>query len=229
MKVGIMQPYFMPYLGYWQLIKAVDKYVVYDDVNFIKQGWINRNNLLVEEQKKLFTIILNGATPNKLINEIELKDDFIKFRKTIGYNYSKAPYFENIMLMLDDIFHYENKNLGEFLFNSINKVCDYLAINTEIILSSEINKNNELKSKDKVLHICKLLKANEYYNAIGGQDLYNKKEFENHGIRLKFLQAELVPYKQFNNEFISGLSIIDVLMFNSVEEVNKMLDNYELL
>ena len=219
----------MPYIGYWQLIKAVDKYVVYDDVNFIKQGWINRNNLLIDGQKKLFTIILSGASPNKLINEIELKDDFVKFGKMIRYNYSKSPYFDVVMPILEDIFNHSNKNLGQFLRHTITKICSYLQIDTEILLSSEMQKNNELKAKDKVLHICELLAATEYYNAIGGQELYDKEEFKSHNIDLKFLQTELTPYKQYKNEFVAGLSIIDVLMFNSVEEVNKMLDNYELV
>ena len=104
MTIGIMQPYFMPYIGYWQLLASVDIYVIYDDVNYIKKGWINRNNILVNNDKQLFTISLNGASQNKLINEITIADDFTKLRKTITMAYHKAPYYNNIMNLLDDIF-----------------------------------------------------------------------------------------------------------------------------
>jgi hypothetical protein len=229
MKLGIMQPYFMPYIGYFQLMKAVDKYVVYDDVNFIKGGWINRNNILVNGEKKLFSIILKGASPNKLINEIEIGDDFKKLTKTLELNYVKAPYFKDIILLLERIFSFEDKQLSNFVANSFREILSYLNIDTEIIISSSLNKNCSLKGKNKVIHICKLLNADRYLNAIGGQELYSKDEFAENDIELSFLQTEIKSYQQFNNEFIPYLSIIDVLMFNSIEEVNLMLDNYTLI
>ena len=181
MKVGIMQPYFMPYIGYWQLIKAVDKYVVYDDVNYIKGGWINRNNIILDREPKRFTIILKGASPNKKINEIEIGDDFGKFLKSIKLNYSKAPFFHDIMPMLESICLFKDKQLGLFI-----------------------------------------------YNAIGGKELYNKEEFASHGVRLSFLRTEFTDYPQFSTSFIKGLSIIDLLMFNSIEDMHKHLDNFIL-
>lgn len=229
MKVGIMQPYFMPYLGYWQLIKAVDKYVVYDDVQYIKGGWINRNNILMKGQKKMFTVILSGASSNKLINEIFIGDDFRKFRRMIQCCYSKAPFYKPVMLLLENIISYPEKQLGRFLFHSIEKVLNYLDIHTELILSSNISKNNELHAQDKVIHICQLLDADTYYNAIGGQNLYDRDMFASKGINLFFLQSNQIPYKQYNNDFVSGLSLIDVLMFNTPQEVNRMLDKYELM
>ena len=114
MKLGIMQPYFLPYIGYFQLIKAVDKYVIYDDVNYIKKGWINRNNILCNGQAHLFSISLRGASQNKLINEIEISDDFSKFRKMIELSYRKAPYFEEVFKLLNSIIDYPNKNLFSF-------------------------------------------------------------------------------------------------------------------
>jgi len=229
MKLAIMQPYLFPYIGYFQLMSAVDKFVIYDDVNYIKGGWINRNNILVNGQKYLFTVALDKSSSFKHINEIFIKDDFIKLQKTLRESYLKAPYFKQINELLENIFSYNEKQLGKFIANSIKVVSSYLEIDTELIISSEFNKNNILTNKDKVIHICKLSNANQYINAIGGQELYNKEEFTAHDIELKFIKSHDISYKQFNNEFIPQLSIIDVMMFNSPEEIKKMLNQYELI
>ena len=229
MRLGIMQPYFFPYLGYWQLLANVDKYVVYDDVTYIKGGWINRNNFLINGQKNLLTMRLEKASSYTLIKDIAIKDDFVKFLKTIEMGYKKAPFFEDIFRLLKDICQCPDKKLGQFLFNSHIKICEYLGIDTELILSSSFEKHMELKGKDKVISICKQLGADEYINAIGGQELYDKKEFAENGIRLNFLQANLREYRQLKNEFVAGLSIIDIMMFNSKEEIKEMLNDFNLV
>ncbi len=229
MKLGIMQPYFMPYIGYFQLMKAVDKYIVYDDVNYIKGGWVSRNNILVNGEKKLFTISLKGASPNKLFNEIEIRDDFRKLLKTLQMNYSKASHYTETMDLLEKIISYPNKQLALFIANSFREILSYLSINTEIILSSDLLKDCSLKGKDKVLHICHILNADTYYNAIGGQDLYDKKEFMDKKVKLFFLETQIKEYPQQAQNFIPFLSMIDVLMNNSVEEINLLLDSYNLL
>ena len=229
MKLGIMQPYFMPYIGYWQLMAAVDTYVIYDDVNYIKKGWINRNNILVNNDKQMFTIALNGASQNKLINEITIADDFTKLRKTIHMAYHKAPYYNDVMALLDKIYSYQSSNLADFIANSIELVCQYLDIQTKIIMSSDIEKDNSLKGQDKILEICKLLNADTYYNAIGGQELYDKSVFEKENIKLCFLKSDIPEYSQYKNAFVPGLSIIDVLMFNNPIQVKQMLTNYTLV
>ncbi len=224
-----MQPYFFPYLGYWQLLANVDKYVVYDDVTYIKGGWINRNNFLINGQKNLLTMQLEKASSYTLIKDIVIKDDFAKFLKTIEMGYKKAPLFEKVFSLLKEICQYPDKRLGNFLFNSHIKICEYIGIETELILSSSFEKNAEFKGKDKVISICKQLGADEYINAIGGQELYDKKEFAENGIRLNFLQANLREYRQFKNKFVAGLSIIDIMMFNSKDEISKMLNDFELV
>ena len=229
MTLGIMQPYFMPYIGYWQLMAAVDTYVVYDDVNYIKGGWVARNNILLNGQKHIFTIMLNGASPNKLFNEITIKDDFKKFSRLIESAYRKAPYYAEVTALLDKIYNYEDKSLGAFMLNSFQVVLDYLEIDTKLVLSSTIEKDNDLRGKDKVKHICHLLGADTYYNAIGGQELYDKNDFKADGIDLCFVKTELSLYPQLNNEFVPGLSLIDVLMFNSPTEVKQLLTNYKLV
>ena len=229
MKLGIMQPYFMPYLGYWQLMAAVDKYVVYDDVNYIKGGWVSRNNILMNGQAHLFTITLNGASPNKHFNEIEVRDDFKKFRNMLQSCYSKAPYYKEIMPILEQVFVYENRNLGVFLYHSYQVILDYLGIDTELILSSTIEKDNSLRAEHKVKHICHLLGADTYYNTIAGKDLYDSEDFAREGIKLQFLQSKIVTYSQYKNEFVPNLSIIDVLMFNGKGGTNKLLKEYTLV
>lgn len=229
MKLGIMQPYFMPYIGYWQLMAAVDKYVIFDDVNFIKRGWINRNNILVNGQAHLFSISLREASQNKLINEIEIADDFQKLKKTIVMSYKMAPYFVETMDLLNEVFSYEDKNLARFIGHSFEVVTAYLKLSCKFVYSSEIEKNNELKASQKILDICSQLGADVYVNAIGGQKLYDREIFAEKSIGLYFLNPEILPYKQFKNDFVSGLSMIDVMMFNSPEEINLMLDRFSLL
>lgn len=229
MKIGIMQPYFLPYLGYWQLINAVDKYVIYDDVQFIKGGWINRNNILINGQKQLFNLLLSGASPNKLINEIAVEDNQTKLIRTIELNYKKAPMYQQVFPLFLHIMEHSDKNLAKFIGNSIVEISKYLSIQTEFIYSSTLDKDNTLRAQDKVLDICKLLNAIKYINAIGGADLYSKESFANNGIQLSFLESKILPYKQLNSEFVPYLSILDILMFNSQERVKTMLDNYKLL
>lgn len=232
MKLGIMQPYFFPYIGYWQLMNAVDKYVVYDDVNFIKGGWINRNRILVNGKPQYFNVQMKGASPFKLINEIEINNSEISINKnlkTIYMAYHKAPYFSKVNLLIEKILKNQTPNLTEYIFNSIKCIAEYLNIKTEIIISSKISKNNELKNQDKVIEICKKLNATEYYNAIGGMELYSFDDFRKNDITLSFLKTNDISYKQFNNEFIPNLSIIDVMMFNSQEEIKAMLNDFTLI
>lgn len=231
-KIGIMQPYFFPYLGYWQLINAVDEYVIYDDVNYIKNGWINRNNILLNGQKHLITLPLDKASPFQLINQVKITPNMIlkqKMLKTIEAAYKKAPYFEQVFPIIQSVITEDSCLIAEALKNQFKYVCDYVGIKTKLIVSSDLIKNNELKAQDKVLHICHLLNATDYINAIGGQELYSKDDFKKENLALYFLKTEITPYKQFKNDFIPGLSFIDIMMFNSPEQIREMLDKYELL
>lgn len=232
MKLGIMQPYFMPYIGYFQLINAVDKYVIYDDVNYIKAGWINRNRILINNEIKYFNINLKKASQNKLINEIEILNDeksLLKEIKKIEYNYKKAPFYKEAFELLSNVMLSQKENLGEFNENAIKSICSYLSINTQIITSSSIRKDNNLKGEDKIIHICNILKADEYYNAIGGVDLYHEDKFKNKNINLKFIKTNNIQYKQFTNKFANNLSILDVIMFNSKEKIKEYLLDYEIV
>jgi len=224
-----MQPYFFPYVGYFQLIRAVDLFVIYDDVTYIKQGWINRNRILLNNQAYMFTLNLIGASSFKLINQIKIGNNKEKLLKTIEQAYVKAPHYKDVMPVLRDMFLNEETNLSRYLTYSILKVTQYLGTKTEIIISSEIDKQNELRGSEKVLHICQILNADTYINAIGGMELYSKENFRQEGIELLFIRSNPITYKQFHDEFIPWLSIIDVMMFNSKENIDVMLKDMELV
>lgn len=217
MKIGIMQPYFMPYFSYFKLIALVDKFIILDDVNYINKGWVNRNQILVNNRAFLFTLPLEKRSQNKKINELSFSKDIKwqeNFLKTIRHSYSKAPYFTEIYFLLEKIMGYKNLNLSSFIKNSILQVCSYLNIKTEIISSSVIFQNQELTGQLRIADICRRCGGNEYYNLIGGKKLYNPEFFKNNNILIKFLQENNVFYKQYDNEFVKHLSIIDYLMFN---------------
>ena len=182
MTLAIMQPYLFPYIGYWQLINAVDVFVIFDDVNFIKKGYINRNLILVGGKSQQFTLELIGASQNKLINEIEVGNNSQKLLKTIEMSYKKAPYFDNVYPIIEDILNNKEKNLAKFIGYSLEQISSYLKLNTKFIYSSDIEKDNSLKAQDKILDICKKLNATSYMNAIGGQELYSKEIFKENGI-----------------------------------------------
>lgn len=231
-KVGIMQPYFVPYIGYWQLLNAVDEYVIYDDVNYIKSGWINRNRILINGNPTYFNIPILGASSFKLINEIGVNQNeklIQKNLKTIKEAYKKAPFFNDAYPIIEKILTCEQTNLAKYIAYSIKAICLYLDINTKIHMSSDLKKDNFLKGQDKVIAICKELGATDYYNAVGGQELYSYKDFEENKINLNFVKTNEITYKQFNNPFVPFLSIIDVMMFNSKEVVKQMLNEYTLI
>jgi len=227
-----MQPYFFPYIGYFQLIDSVDLFVVYDDVNYIKKGWINRNNIQVNQQPHLFSIPLQSVSQNKLINEIAIDGNPVwktTLLKTIAQSYKKAPFFDTVFPLVEDIIGNDEPNLALYCSNSLQKVCDYLQIKTRFATSSEIEKDNTLKGQDKILELCRKLGATTYINAIGGIELYDKAVFFEAGIGLHFLKTSPVSYRQLNDEFLPWLSIIDVLMFNSVAQTKALLQQKELL
>lgn len=232
-KLAVMQPYFLPYLGYFQVMNAVDKYIVYDDVNFIKGGRINRNNILIGGQSKPINLLLVGASPNKLINQIDLLHDKVqegKLLRTISMNYAKAPYFAEVFPIIEAIINNPEKNLAKYLYDSFKTLCAYMGITTELILSSSLDKDCSLKAADKLYHICDIMNAGEYYNSIGGWELYSHEEFEKRGLKLHFLKMnEDISYKQFGDDFVPYLSIIDVMMFNPVDKIQEYLNMYTLL
>jgi len=221
MKIGIMQPYFFPYIGYFQLIKAVDVFVVYDNIKYTKKGWINRNRILQNGKDMMFSLPLKSDSDYLDVCERELAADFNrdKMLNQINGAYRRAPYFEQTFPLVERVVRYEDKNLFRFLHNSIIATCKYLVIDTEIRVSSEIAIDHSLKNQDKVLALCEAFGASTYVNAIGGMELYSKETFLDKGIELKFIKSKPFEYTQFGNDFVAWLSIIDVMMFNPKEKI----------
>ncbi|WP_338875741.1 WbqC family protein [Spirosoma sp. SC4-14] len=232
MTLAIMQPYFMPYVGYMQLMKAVDAFVLYDDVAFINRGWINRNKLLINGQEYLFTVPLKDASQNKRINEVHLADDpkwRSKLLKTVEQGYRKAPYYATVMPLTEKIINFTTDSIADLIHFSLVELNQYLGLTTRLIASSSIYDNSQLKAQERILDICRQENATGYINPIGGLELYDKPTFAQAGINLNFLKAKRVEYSQFKNDFIPWLSILDIMMFNDVATVRVLLDEYELV
>ena len=233
MVVGIMQPYFMPYIGYFQLINSVDKFIIYDNIQYTKKGWINRNRILINKKDQLISIPIKKDSDYLNVVERELSKswgkDKSKMLNVIKTSYMKAPYFEDSYNLISKCLNNPEVNLFRFIYDSIILINEYLEIKTQIVISSTIDVDHTLKSQDKVLSLCKSQNANVYINSIGGTELYDKETFKQNEIELNFIKSNPIQYKQFNNEFVSWLSIIDVLMFNSKEQIKEYLNNYTLI
>lgn len=224
------QPYFLPYLAWWQLIKASDLFLISDDYNFIRGGWICRNRILVEGKPFFFRIEVKKRSSYKLIKNMEIIPLKIgKKLKTLEFAYHKAPYFNNGMSLAERILRYPETNLADFLENSIKEVCSFLNITTPLKRSSELVGNAMYKREERIYDACGRMGADTYINAIGGMKLYDTAGFRNHGITLKFLKSGLPEYKQFGKPFVERLSILDAIMFNSTETLQTMLDDYTLI
>jgi len=233
MKLAIMQPYFMPYIGYFQLINSVDKFVIYDNIQYTKKGWINRNRILVNGNDQLITLPIKKDSDYLNVVERELSEswgkDKNKMLNVIKSSYIKSPYFQETFELISKCLNNPEVNLFKFIYDSIVLINDYLEIKTPIVISSTIKVDHTLKSQDKVLSLCKEQNADVYINSIGGVELYNKEIFKQNNIELNFIKSNPLQYKQFNSEFISWLSIIDVMMFNSKEQIKEYLNSYTLI
>lgn len=231
-KVAIMQPYIFPYLGYFQLIHAVDTFIFYDDVNFIKQGWINRNKLLINKKASLFTIPVKKVSSFEEIKNTEINYNNYsiwskKFIKSIRQNYKNAPFYGNVFPIIENVLSDQYKSISDLAIESIKQVFKYLNYEKEFLLSSdEFEETKGLDKADRIIEICKRVGADQYINPSGGVELYDKEYFSKHNVRLNFIKNTLPQYEQFDNEFISGLSIIDIMMFNSPSEIICQLSKF---
>ena len=229
MKIAIMQPYFLPYIGYFQLVSAADKFIILDDVNFINRGWINRNRLLLNNKEHMFTLPLSAASQNKKICDIGLATTASSNRKliaTIESAYRKAPQFDRVMPFLIDLILHDARRLGDFLFNSLAMTCEFLKIGTRLERASESYSQSQLSGAERILDICCSESAGEYLNPEGGKHLYDRARFRERGVELKFIETNHTRYQQYSAEFVADLSIIDVMMFNAEERVAEMLKDF---
>ena len=225
-----MQPYFFPYIGYFQLMNAVDEFVVYDNIEFSKKGWVHRNRILVNGESAYITIPLKKDSDYLDIRDRYLADVWIQERKKmlnrINESYRKSPCFDLVFPVVEKTILSEELNLFRFLLNSLTTIKDHLGISTKLTVSSDIPIDHDLRAEKRVIATCRERKARMYINPIGGVGLYNKEEFKNNGLELIYLKTSDLSYSQFKNEFVPSLSIIDLMMFNSKERIKEYLESY---
>lgn len=226
-----MQPYYFPYLGYWQLLNKVDIFVLYDDVQFMKGGWVNRNRILINGKLVYLTIPLKKASYKLKINErlFAPEFNFEQHKNLILSAYKDSTQIAQIKLLLEFIPYNTSLNLSDFLYDTIVAVSNLISSKTKIIRSSALIIDQNLSGQERVIEICKKLNADEYINPIGGKELYNKNRFNLEGIELRFLQKKSIVYEQYNNySFVDNLSILDLLAYNSIVNVKNLLNEYEV-
>lgn len=229
--IGIMQPYFLPYMGYWQLIAQVDEFVIYDNIQYTKKGWITRNRFLRNGEDTLFSLSLKADSDFLEVRQRVLAETFDrkKLLRQFQEAYRKAPGFAENFPLIEEIVQFQDNNLSVYLINSIKKISEYLGIRTPLTISSTIAIDHcSLKGADKVKAICLGLGADRYLNPIGGLELYDRKDFSESGIDLCFLRSQPLDYLQFGKPAIPHLSILDVLMFNSRSRTQDYLSAFTL-
>lgn len=232
MKMAAMQPYFFPYIGYYQLMEAADIFMIADDYNYIKESWSNRNSILIKGKPSYINLPLENASVNRKYNEIIVCNNSIKINKllkTLQYNYAKAKEFSRVYPVISEILLYDESNFALYILNSFKVLCSYLDINIAFILSSSISIEKDLDKSDRIISLSNGFGASTLINPIGGQSLYSKDYFKKKGIDLIFLRPKQIKYSQYAHEFTPWLSIIDVLMFNSKSETKTLLSQYELI
>jgi len=236
-RIAIMQPYVFPYIGYFQLIKAVDVFVFYDDVNFIKQGWVNRNRVMMNDEACLFSVPVKNISSFTEIRDTKIHLTLYevwrkKFLKSLQQNYGKAPYFQEVFSMIENVLFRKNESISELAIDSISTVCDFLGVNTQFKISSrDYGDSKGYGRLDRIRSICKQENGNEYINPIGGKELYDKDVFLPEHIQLFFIEtsSRINYYQGKQNKFIPSLSIIDVMMWNNKAEITGMLDDFTLI
>ncbi|WP_175651316.1 WbqC family protein [Pseudomonas sp. Marseille-P9899] len=229
--VAIMQPYLFPYIGYWQLLHASDCFVVYDDVNYINRGWINRNRILINNAPGLITLPLLQASQNRKICDIEIAPDTQwqrRLLRTLEMAYRKAPCFDQVFPVVEQILTHDDSNLAGFLTHQLRTLAGFMDLKTRIVPSSQVYENSPLTAQARILDICRQEQATTYINAQGGRSLYEPAAFAERGIDLRFIAMHSRPYPQRGEGFTPYLSIIDALMEVGPDGIAPHLAAYSL-
>lgn len=230
MKLAIMQPYWFPYIGYWQLLSLADVFVIYDNIQYTKKGWVSRNRYLSNGKDEVFSIALTAGASDLDVRDREISPSFDRQRvlRRLEGAYRRAPFFSAAFDLIQRLVNNPASNLFVYVNQSVGGICEYLGIETPRLVSSSVEPLTTARGQDRVIALCQSLGAAEYINPIGGVELYNGKDFERYGVKLRFLRSRLVPYSQFGHPFVPWLSIIDVLMFNSLDQIRQMLGAYDI-
>ncbi len=234
MKLAVMQPYIFPYVGYFQLIKSVDKFLFFDDVNFIKRGYINRNHILINGKANLFSIPLKKASQNKLINQVEMDEERFrkwqdKFLKSLQLSYKKAPHFDEVFSFTKSFLNKSYLTVSDLASQSVMDIWNFLGLSADFGFTSEMDYPHNVSAQEKIFSLCEREGAEVYINPKGGRELYDFQDFEKENRQLFFIEPSIEKYDQGGGEFVSHLSILDVLFFNSKEKVKTMLGQFHLM
>ena len=227
MIAAIMQPYFFPYLGYFQLLRAADIFIFHDDVQYIKAGWVNRNRILLGGQAGWLTLPVRSAEHTRAINEryYVLEPAVVgDLLRKLEAAYRQAPQFTAVFPIVREIMEFESANVAAFNINLVSRLCRKLGIAPRFYLASALEKDHRLTGQERVIELCRRVGASCYVNPIGGRHLYDRHVFAHYGIQLRFLKANVISGRR--DPF---LSIIDVLMFHEVAAIENLLSNYEVV
>jgi hypothetical protein len=233
-KVGIMQPYFFPYLGYFSLIKHTDTFILLDTVQYMRHGWIERNRILKQGDGWLYVKVpLIKDSRESLIKDIKLDKNqpwATKVKAQMQVYRKTAPYYSSVAPLIEEVLAREYEGITELNKASMGIVCDYLGIENDIRVFSEMDVNivDPNAPDEWALNICIAMDIKEYWNPPGGRSFFDKSKYDKAGVKIRFHEIEPYIYNQGNREFEPGLSAIDTLMFNSINDINGMLDKYEL-
>lgn len=229
-RVAIMQPYIFPYIGYFQLIASSDVFVIYDNVQYVKKSWVNRNRILLQERAFELVVPIHREHSKCLIKDVMpyIDDYFInKFFRRLKAAYSKAPHYTEVRQMLWRVLQEPHSNIVALCLHFIQEIDQYLGLNNSYFLSSElIGIGSDLTRQDKLIAIAKLFGAREYINSPGGKALYCRDEFKRKGLELFILSPPRCRYQQFGKQFVPNLSLIDVMMFNDPLSTRKMIKDF---
>jgi hypothetical protein len=228
MKLAVMQPYFFPYVGYYQLACSVDEFVFFDDVNFIKKGYINRNAILLNGDRFDFSVPVSAVSQNRKISEHSYVGDFKNFLKQIQNSYKKAPFFSQVYGLIEQVVVDADLSVPTKNSKSIKAVFEYLGTGPKFSFASELEVPDEFRAQDRIIEICKKKRATEYHNSAGGRALYDSDVFRSNGIELRFVESRPVSYSQGAGNFVPYLSMIDVLMWNEKSRIVEILEGFDL-
>lgn len=230
--VSLMQPYLFPYLGYFQLIAASSLFILGDSLQYTRRGWINRNRLLVGGQPWQFSVPLEQGARSQAINQRLLSEQMRltsqRLLHTIRHSYHRAPCYPQVFPLVEEILENPERNLAHFTEHSIRRICNYLEIDTPIARISDMGLAGDIDREQRLIHVVKRSGGNVYLNPEGGRHLYSPDVFHSHGVELRFLRMDEFSYRQFDDDFVPSLSIIDVLMFNQPDEMRRLLGRYSV-
>lgn len=222
-RVVLMQPYFLPYLGYYQLLGAADLFISYDTAQFIKNGWIERNRYLLDGEPKWFGIALEKSSHTLPIHDKRISQGFHypQVLEKLKHAYRKAPYVQQVLPWLAQLLEQPASSIAELNLRVLRASCALIELDTPIIAASALAPGAGVSGQARVLELMAATGATHYLNPAAGAFLYEAEEFAKAGIELELLHAELSPYPQQGQDFVPGLSLLDALMFNPPELVGE--------